>query len=54
MKGFSSKRTILKADSLRDQKMYCLQAYACTFKPWNVFTAWGCEGVKSVALTKVS
>ena len=52
MKGFSSKRRVMKADFLYDRKI-CLQACAGTFQPGNV-TGWGSEGVKFVLCPSAS
>ena len=44
MKGFSSKRIVLKADELNDRQIYSLKARPCIFQPGN-FTDWGSDGV---------
>ena len=33
MKGFSSKRIVLKVDVIWSQKIDCLQGFPCTFSP---------------------
>ena len=45
MKGFLAKRVALKADMLKNRKIYCAQARPCIFEPGNV-TGLGSEGVK--------
>ena len=47
MKGFSSKRTVLKVDLSSDPKIQCLQALLCTFQ-LRFFSGWGSEGVNIV------
>ena len=45
MKGPASKRTILKVDLLRDQKMLCFQACMCIYSP-EILQAGAVKGLK--------
>ena len=53
MKGFSSKSVALKADVLKDRKIYSAQARPCIFQPGN-FKGWGSEVVNMVSILRPS
>ena len=50
MKGFSTKRTVMKVDSYNhDRKIDSVEACAGTFQPGNL-TGWGSERVNPLSL----